>query len=160
MTGIARGWSVGVTANIIVFIGEITGIVMLVTLDATKGDKVAGGGVALNALVPLIVVATGVDWEVLLVVIEIGIPIRRRVTVYALLWIALVVIGIGRVVEIRLMAEPAIGGSVLELAVHVTGQTSRSDVRTGQREVRCAVIEIAIPIGGVVALRAVVREVI
>lgn len=44
---------------------------MFVALDATEGDKIPGGGVALNTLIPLVVVAPGIDREVLLVVIEI-----------------------------------------------------------------------------------------
>lgn len=99
---------------------HISLITVFMAFDTTERRKVAVSGVALVTEIPFVAMAARVDREVLSVVIEVGIPIRRGVAIEALLRVAFVVIGIVGVVEIRLVAEPAVGGSILELPVGVT----------------------------------------
>lgn len=106
-------------------------VAMLMAVDAAEGRKVALCRVAFAAKVPLIAVTAGVDWEMLLVVIEIGVPIGRRVAIQTLLRIAFVMIRIVRVVKVGLMTEPAIRWCVLKLAIGMTAQTIHRHVRSG-----------------------------
>ena len=140
-------------------VGQVIGIVVLVTVDAAEQSEVSGGRVTIDTEVPFVIVAARVDREVIVVVVEIGAPVRGRVTLEALLRVAFIVVGVARRIEVRLVAERAFGRRILELSANMAGEAGGGDMRTGQREGRRAMVEVTIPIIGVVTLQAVMREV-
>ena len=89
-----------------------------------------------------------------------GLPRRCAVTLRAIVReLRRSVIRLHGCVEIRVVALPAIGVLQLIVAVHVAGLAGLRHMRSLQREFRCRMIkDRGLPRHGVVALRAIVRE--
>ncbi len=93
MARVAGRRCVRVARDILVVVVDISAIAVLVAIDAAEQAKVPGCCVTLAALIPFVPMSTGIDRKVLLIVIEIGIPIVRRVAIRAFLRVTCVVVG-------------------------------------------------------------------
>lgn len=159
MTRVARRGCVRVARDILVVVVDISAIAVFVAVNTAEQTKVPGRCVTLAALIPFVPMSTGIDRKVLLIVIEIGIPIVRRVAIRAFLRVTRVVVWRGAIV-IGYMTEPAVGRSILKLTADVTVKAVYRQMSAGQREIRIIVIEVAVPAACVMTLCAIVREVV
>jgi len=115
-------------------------IVVLVTINAAERREIIRNEMAFVAEIPFAPMLSAVNREILRIVIERRVPVRRRMTIGAVMRIAVIMVR-QSVVIVRIVTGVAIAGSIRILTAHMALRATNADVGSGQRESRRAVIE-------------------
>ncbi len=109
-----------VILHIIVLIGQVIGVVVLVAIDATEGRETSRRSVAFTAFVPLALVFSTVNREIIVVVLGevFSLPARLRIVAKGTVHreACHFVVGVGRLLEIR---QVACGASMRSTSVAI-----------------------------------------